>query len=204
MTKRRYEWISEVRIMGAFLRAIAFRAIADAPGGARHATTRHTSQYKPILFVLILLMAIEIPVMHLLLAHVLGSGGWKTVLQRVIAGLSAYGVIWLIGDARLMRESAHVLRPEGLELRLGLRWNGLVPYDAIDRVARAPGVLSPRPGAVDITPVGMDTPNVVVYLRTRIELYGIFNIPRTADEVRLFVDEPNALIAALREVMHAD
>ncbi len=87
--------ISEIRIFVAFFRALSFRPIAEpVPGPSeRKVTARHTSQYGTILFVLLLLILIEVPVVHVILAKVLGTGGWKTVLQRVLIGLSVYGAI---------------------------------------------------------------------------------------------------------------
>ncbi|WP_394824184.1 hypothetical protein [Pendulispora albinea] len=197
---------SELRIVRAFVRAIALRPIPERPANAHDsaATIRRTSQYGTILFVLVMLIVIEVPVAHMLLAKWLGTGGWKTVFERVLLVFAVYGGVWLIGDARAMRESAHTLEPEGLSLALGERWKGMVPYGAIAYVARASGELVPRKSAAEVTPIPLDAPNVVLHLRRPVVLRRIFHVPYVADEIRLFVDEPEALVASLRHAIAVD
>ena len=63
-------------------------------------------------------------------------------------------------------------------------------------VAAATQVTEPKRARGDLTP--LEPPNVCLTLHARIELHGAFGIRRQTDRLRLRVDDPAALIKALR------
>jgi hypothetical protein len=200
--------ISELKVIFAFLRVISFRpARPRASAGARDVAGQDLalsswsgSQYRGILLGLLLLLAVEAPLVHLLIGNIMDPGTAVTVVQRLLLGLSVYGAIWLIGDARLMKESSHLLGPDGLDVSLGLRWRGHIPYRAMAGVEATAVEGEPAGGSVvSITPVTLDVPNVILRLREPVELTGLFGIRKAATEVRLYVDEPRALVDHLKK-----
>lgn len=104
--------------------------------------------------------------------------------------MHVYTVLWLVGDLRAL-----VLRPIRIEggrllLRIGLRWEADVPLAAIAAVERGPSAAGLRLGV-------LGSPNLVVRLRSPMQVHGPFGIRKTAGALLLQVDDPDALAAAL-------
>lgn len=195
--------VSESRVIFAAFRALAFRPVRVdvAPRGPLPSAdpvrlrSWANSQYGGVLAGLLLVLAVEAPLVHLLIGEMMNPGTAATVIQRVFLFASAYAAIWLIGDARLMKESAHEAGPSGLDVSLGLRWHGHIPYAAMASVEMTTsGGEGQGAAVVSIQPVTLDVPNVVLRLRRPVTIVGMFGIRREAMEVRLFVDEPSALV----------
>ncbi|HEV7589218.1 MAG TPA: hypothetical protein VGO40_13975 [Longimicrobium sp.] len=141
---------------------------------------------------------IEAVGVHLLAAR------WSSTVAWALTGLSAYGVIWLMGLGR-----SAVLRPtmverEGLRVRIGALYEAVVPFDAIERVRmvrsgpenrRAPGYLHASLFAA---------PRLMIELKEPVEARGLYgNRKLGITRIGLLVDEPAELAALLRERMAA-
>jgi hypothetical protein len=142
---------------------------------------------------LLVVTAFEAPALHLILHARLGPG--HALLQLALGALHLYGVAWLVGDLRLVREAGHRVSADALELRLGTRWRGEVPYERITSVALG----EPRAGDRDTLRLSaLDRPRVLVVLASPIELVGPIGIRRRAARLALSVDEPRAFVDALQ------
>jgi hypothetical protein len=176
----------ELALLAAAVRSLVRRPVVRADDA--FSTTR-SSQSGQILIGLLLITACEGPAVHLLL-HAAGA---RPLVQWVVLVLHVYGLIWLVGDQRLMQESGHRLTATGLELALGLRWRGSLPYAQISTVTAISGARDRR--VRTITP--FDAPNVELRLHEPIRLTSYFGRRTEAARIRLFVDEPERLIAEL-------
>ena len=173
--------------------AAATRALRRAPLPTLDGwTTGRTGQGGQLVAALLVLTAFEAPAVHLVLHAKLGPG--HALLQLAIGALHLYGVAWLVGDLRLVRESAHVLGPDALSLRQGARWRGEVPYAQLAAVELASPAA--RPDTLRLS--GLDTPNVLLRLRAPVAIAGPFGISRRAARIALHLDEPAAFADALR------
>ncbi len=136
--------------------------------------------------VLVALTVIETAVVHLWLI----SAGLPVVAW--IASLSSLSVaLWLAGDACALCRGGIRLGERGLELELGTRGRGRVPYGAIMGIERGAG-----PAELDLA---IAEANVVVTLHSPVELRGRFGRRREAATLALELDEPDAFIAAVRD-----
>jgi hypothetical protein len=152
-------------------------------------------------FIPFVLMAsvMELPVAHGLL-HAFAPGHlWAHVL---ILAVHVYGVVWLVGERRLLWASAHRLEEDALVLHLGLRFSGRIPYSAITRVLPLRSdldrsqVRTPKSrGTAQVTP--LDPPNVHLCLDAEVEASTFFGLRRRVRHIDLFVDRPEDFIAAL-------
>ena len=115
---------------------------------------------------------------------------WGPLAAALSLVVHVYTVLWLVGDLRAL-----VLRPIRIEggrllLRIGLRWEADVPLAAIAAVERGPSAAGLRLGV-------LGSPNLVVRLRSPMQVHGPFGIRKTAGALLLQVDDPDALAAAL-------
>jgi hypothetical protein len=135
----------------------------------------------------------ETPVLHLALHR----ARWPTHL--VVLALNVYTLYWLWQQRRRLRDAAHTLDDAGLHLALPGRWQGTIACDAIASVRHIdpppPGAPRPR-GVLRITPI--DSPNVELVTHGPATLRGSFGLSRSARRLQLFVDEPDAFVAAVQ------
>ena len=113
------------------------------------------------------------------------------VFTVIAAGLHLYALLWLLGDARALRN--RVTRVDGhlLRLRLGLRWQADIPRAAIDSVE-----IGPAPaGSLRLKILG--APNLVIRLREPTEVRGFLGISRRSNVLAVQVDDPKGLSDAL-------
>ncbi len=135
--------------------------------------------------------ALETPILHLLLHR---SPWW---VHALIVALNGGTIVWILQQRKRMRDAALTLDADALSIDLPGRWGGAIPValiESVRRIAPAPGTTRPR-GSLRITP--LDMPNVELTLRAPATLRGSYGIARSAARVQLFVDEPDAFIAAL-------
>ena len=118
---------SELRRLLAALRALSFRPVVrPAPAeGTRCFGAMAGGQNTQVVVGVLLLLAIEIPLVHLVLGAVLDQGPWRQLVRTGLLAGSVYLAIWLIGDLRLLRESAGVcVGADGIRVALGGRVQG--------------------------------------------------------------------------------
>ncbi len=175
---------AEVALFAAARRSLARRPLAVSDG----AFTARKSRMGQLLVVLVVLSLAEAPALHL----ALHSAGWRTHLTLI--ALHLYSFAWLAGDWRMIQESGHRLGLTALEIRLGRRWRGALPYAQIVTATR---ITDParHHTAIRVTP--FDPANVELTLRQPATLESYFGIRKTSERVQLFVDDPERLLAEL-------
>jgi hypothetical protein len=115
------------------------------------------------------------------------------VLAWILTGLSIYGVLWLTGDALALRHGGVRISDGGLDLAVGIRWRGHLPWADIVSVAHGDVAIERGPGVVN---AALLEANVVVELARSLPVHGPFGIVRQARRVLLTVDDGAAFAAA--------
>ncbi len=133
----------------------------------------------------VIFLFIEAVPVHFLVHHYLPWLAW------VLSALSAYSVLWLLGDvaARLMRPS--VLQGHRLRLCRGLRLEAVIDVRDVARVREVT-----EDGVVPDVEFG-DAPQLVLELRSPVDVYGWFGTLAQAQTIGVQVDDPDGL----REVL---
>jgi hypothetical protein len=149
-------------------------------------TVHREAGWSSICGVFVALSLVEIPCLHLVVA-IVGS----TTAAWVVTALSVYGVVWLIGDAHALRHGGIRVDADALDIRVGVRWQGRVPYGTIARVAPAN---APPPGAIR---AGVAITTVVLELTEPVTLVGLLGRRRSARAVALSVDDVPGFEAAV-------
>ena len=168
--------------------AFALRhAEAPAHGFAYH----RRSGYGAVFAAVLMTTAVELVAVHFLLRS------WSETAALAHVALSAYGIVWLVGDYRAMRRRPHEARASGLRLRYGLRWDLDVAWDRVDLVRRT---RRPAPGDDYLSTVPVGSPRYVVELRVPVEATGPYGLRRDVRRVGLVVDEPEAFEERLRSL----
>jgi hypothetical protein len=190
----------EINIWRSLYRWITRRRPGLEDGGEAFG---YASAVTPILWAFIILSAIEIPVFHLLVP-------WPTVrLIGLIIG--AYGLVWMIGLLASMQVNRHIVGPTGVKVRSGLSLDFGIPRQAIAEVrTRTRSLPSGKtiqydekdPGIAHIT-MSSQT-NVDIVLREPTVLAIPKSDGRPLTEVRIFADDPAAMVKYLRQWVSGD
>ncbi|HKD39116.1 MAG TPA: hypothetical protein VKB87_02410 [Myxococcaceae bacterium] len=183
---------TELEILSASIRSLGRAKVDPAPGVF---TTLRTSKSGFILPFIALISLVEMPALHLALRFWLHA---PFLIHVSFVLLHVYGLLWLLGDRRRIFETGHRCGQDGLDIQLGQRWRCSVPYAQIERVGRQPQpVGTPDKSTRNVTP--WDPPNVHLCLKAPVRLEGYFGLKRSASHLRLFVDSPDELVAAVRD-----
>jgi hypothetical protein len=180
-------------------RSLLFMVVRRVPGhGPGVQAFPYAKEATPLMVAFIFVSVIELPVVGLLLP-------WATV-RLVVLLLSLWTVLWMVGLLATIRVHPHLLDDDGLRLRQGATTDIRIPWEAIATVAARRGRVQARE-RLHIEQ-GDDGPilNVLAMKQTRVEiaLYHPTSVtlPNGVEEVtrvRLYADNPNAFIAAVRE-----
>jgi hypothetical protein len=157
------------------------------------------SGYHTLLPIVVLMSAVELPVVSLLLPALLPASAPVSALHALLVALSVVTLTMLIGDRRLLGAGAHVGTGEALHLDLGARCSGELPLSALI-AAREIGPaearrLSRDPSVVVVSP--WDAPNAVLSLRAGVPpgLRYLGAHATWAKELALYVDRPAEMVA---------
>lgn len=138
--------------------------------------------------------AILLVVAEALPVHFWLQGSWRVGL----GALHAYSILWLLGDLQALRLRPSTIEGGALHLRLGLRWEAVLPLSSL-AFAGAPGTDAlPAPASPAPLRVGViGAPNLLLRFSAPQTLRGPFGVERRARAILLQVDDPAALLAAL-------
>ncbi|SCE76837.1 hypothetical protein [Micromonospora mirobrigensis] len=159
----------------------------------------YTGVVTPILGVFLALSIVEIPVLDLILRHTVP---WDWVRRAAVA-LGVWGVLWMLGLLASLRLHPHVIGDAGLRIRNGTSIDVTVPWSAVATVsARYRSLPSSRAvqieenGQVVVLNLGAASQTSVdVVLREPLSLPLPKGPSGPVHEVRLYADDPDALVA---------
>lgn len=109
----------------------SWRSKPHVPADARAFTLHEKSGHADLFYAVAALSVFEIFPMHLLLHH------WRPAAAWIATGLSAYGMIWLIGLARSFRLRPGLISPDYLDVRYGLLFRLRIPRENIAAIRPA-------------------------------------------------------------------
>ncbi|MGH3688884.1 MAG: hypothetical protein ACRDT7_01895 [Microbacterium sp.] len=194
---------AEVRVYSSIGRAIARRPAVPAGGTG-------IGYHRPILTVLIVfivLSAVEIPILDLIVHP------WPAVRIPVLI-LGIWGLTWMVGLLCAMLLRPHAVAPDGIHVRSGLEIDVFVPWEQIASIAISRRVDQPKQPRVTASDEGaeyaermQDETNIDIELEqpVLIRLPGL--APRGGEHrvtrIRLWADEPRALLEAARPFLSA-
>jgi hypothetical protein len=167
----------------------SWRAGPRSPPGALTFPGHRSSGYAGIVVGLLLVVAVEILVVHLLVAQ------WSHTVAWFLTALGVYGGVWLVGDLQAARLRPSWLDERSLCLRLGLRWTLTVPRHRV-RAARKLGPGEAVPGALGLALPG--SRRVLIELSEPAIALGVYGLRRTTTVVELGVDDPDRFVQAVR------
>lgn len=168
----------------------AFRGRSRAIPGAF--TIHRATGYGAVLVAIGMALVAETIGLHFLVAT------WSRTAAWILTGLSVYAGIWLLGDFRAIVSRPILVGPSRLALRIGLRWEAEIPLDALDRVeAIGSAEKTARKDVLNAALLG--EPNLRFLLREPVHVAGMYGLRRAVREIRLRVDEPERLLAAISE-----
>ena len=170
--------------------ATRFRADPPAPpDGVRHYAVHRRNGYPAVVGILLVIIAVETAVAHLLL------GLWTPIAAWISTTLGIYSAIWVWGDFHAARLNPIASSEGGLNLRVGLRWNTAVSWSDIvaihDREPESDGEAASR--NLRLTLFG--APDFWIELREPTRVVGPMGIKRSARYLGIGADAP----AELRE-----
>ncbi|MEV0155272.1 hypothetical protein AB0H57_16230 [Micromonospora sp. NPDC050686] len=197
-------WRRAVAYEAGMWRSLArwmFRRPVEVPPGAE--AFGYVGVVTPILGVFIGLSVIEIPILELILRHTVP---WTWVRYAALA-LGVWGVLWMIGLFASLRLHPHLLGEEGLRIRNGTSVDVTLPWSAVATVAARYRSL-PSSRAVQVED---DILNISAGSQTSVDvvLCAPLQVPlptgpsRPVREIRLYADDPKALVARARRQLPA-
>lgn len=157
--------------------------------------TAESARSLPLTGALSGVIAVETAALHLLLRS------WHPWLAWTLTALSLWTIVWLIGDYRAIGARPVVLEADALLVRLGRRFQALVPLSEIARV-EVPSWrdVPPKgsPGYLKLS--GPASPNVLLTFVHPMEFTGPAGIRKSFTRVGLRLDQPAELLRALEAV----
>ncbi|MEM9996251.1 MAG: hypothetical protein AAF809_01020 [Bacteroidota bacterium] len=155
-------------------------------------SSHRTSSYRFLLIAGLIGGSVELIGVHFLLLHLAPGWAWLHLL------VSAYALVWLIGDYRALRQRPTTLTPDAVRVNAGLRWSAEVPLTQIAEVRRITkaSALADAEGYLSLG--GVDTPQLLLVLRAPVEVVGPYGIRKDASLLGVRIDEPEAFAQAVQ------
>ncbi len=128
---------------------------------------------------ILVLLVLELVPVHLLLHS------WSPVAAWIVLALSIYSGFWILGERRSRARRPILLTPEGVVLRAGIRWDGLIPWDAIREIEP----WSDTDHARSFKATVHDDPELHLELRQPVRIHGAYGISRDVTGLGIRVDD---------------
>ncbi len=155
----------------------------------------HENGITIVLWAILSIFLIETAGMHFLLTL------WSNTVAWVITGLSFYTCIQLFAHIRAVKARPIFINNNSLEIHNGLAGDAFITFDNIEKFELSKKVPSGRNPVKIALLNGLENHNVVVYLKTPMQVTKIFGIKKDTDTVMFYVDKSkdfsNALSARL-------
>lgn len=148
-------------------------------------TVHRSAGYGPILVALAMAIVVETVAVHFFVRL------WSPALAWVLTGLSVYALLWLLGDFRALASRTSRVNATHFLFRFGLRWEADIPLDQIEVVSDGERAQSARVVSL------LGAPNLHLRFTEPVQVLGLYGWRRKMQELRLRVDDPVALRAAL-------
>ncbi len=137
-----------------------------------------------ILGVILSIFLIETTGVHFLISL------WSKTTAWVITGLSLYTCIQLFAHIRAIKARPIIIKTDSFEVHNGLAGDACIQFDNIEKIEMSNKKPTGRESIKISLLKGVESHNIVVYLKTPIEVTKIFGIKKQTDTVLFCVDKP--------------
>ncbi|HXS57199.1 MAG TPA: hypothetical protein VN726_13805 [Hanamia sp.] len=144
-----------------------------------------------VLWVILSIFLIETAGMHFLIVL------WSKTVAWIVTALSFYTCIQLYAHIRAIKARPTILNIDSLEIHNGLAGDAYIEFGNIEKFELSKKIPKGRNSAKISLLKGLENHNVVVYLKTPIQVTKIFGIKREADTVLFYVDKAKDFSNAL-------
>lgn len=148
-----------------------------------------------VLAVLLPIVALETVGMHVLISR------WSTLAAWILTALSAYAVLWVLGDYRAMAMRPTLVTRDEIVIRVGLRCSLRAPLALIERVQRTDWRDPERSLRGHLNMASPDSPNILVVFREPLTAQRFFGLTTTVQSVGIRLQDADGLFQALRPHM---
>ncbi|MHA7057032.1 hypothetical protein ACWGOQ_0007425 [Aquimarina sp. M1] len=133
---------------------------------------------------IILIVAIETVVLHILIAK------WSDIAAWVLTILSIYSVIQIFGFLKSMSKRPIAIDNSKLYLRYGIMTETTIPLKDIDRIEISSKDMELNQETRKLSVLGsLESHNVIIHLKNDNELIGLYGIKRRYRILALYVDD---------------
>ena len=155
-------------------------------------SVHRTSTYVHVLVGIGMALIVETVAVHFLVRLHSPALAWVLTL------LSLYTLLWLVGDYRALVARPIRVTASHLRFRYGLRWEADVPRDAVKDVELLPPPMGPTPKEKGRLVVALPGgANLKLQFQRPMDFLGLYGWRKVITELRVRVDEPEKLRAAL-------
>jgi hypothetical protein len=165
-----------------------WRMRPDVPARALAFPGHRKSGYTGFIIGLVMIIGIEMLAVHILVAP------WSVVAAWVLTGLTAYSLVWIVGDFHAVRLRPSWVDDDRVCLRLGVRWAVTIPKSQIAGVRRL-GNNEPITGALRLALP--NAPRVLIELKTPAIATGAYGMQREITSIEVGTDRPDQLAKAI-------
>ncbi len=157
-------------------------------------TYHKRSGTQAVLSIIILLIAIETFVLHLLLSM------WSISVAWVITGLSIYTALQMFGFLKSLSQRPIVISDESVILHYGILNETEIQFSNIENIALAKRKTNTDKLSVKLSPLGeLESHNIVISLKKERTLTGIYGIKKKFKVIAFYVDMPNEFTEKLKK-----
>jgi hypothetical protein len=168
-----------------------WRMRRDVPEDTTPFSIHERSGWGTVAACIIVLVTVESIGLHLFLLHYSAKVAW------LLTALDLWGILWILGDYHALRLRPILVSDDGLHVRVGLRWDVVVPWSAIESVeAIAPGSEWKRRGVLKVAL--LDEPRVMLRLRHSVVANGLAGLHKTIDAIAILPDDEAGFADALK------
>ena len=205
---------SELRILTGFVQALLLRPLRHPPDRSVYRILPD-SQYKTFFPLIVFGLVLEAPMVHLLISWIWEPSFARHMTQFVLLFFNVYGLLWIIGDYRLLKDAWVEIGESTLEFEVSVRWKGSIPFESVAKVEpysyetknplfTAPGEkIAPAP--VDETFIGVlpgERLTLTLIFKEPVPLTTMFGVQRTFRKAHLLASQGHELMAEISRKMN--
>ncbi len=159
-----------------------------------HFTYHKQAPIKTMLVVLMFLIVVETVVFHLLIQI------WSTTAAWIFTILSVYTLFWILAQWKAMAFRPVIIEESHMHLRNGMAFQTKIPLNSLSQVVIVKNANKKEGKVLSLLPE-MDSPNLKLTLTAPIAVTGLYGTVTDEDIIFLKVDDPEACMAYLGELV---
>lgn len=144
-----------------------------------------------VLWLILFVFLIETAGVHFLLIL------WNKTMAWVVTALSIYTCLQLFAHIKAIKARATIINKDSVEIHNGLAGDAYIMLENIERVDLSKKIPQGRNSIKIALLKGFENHNMVIYLKTPIQVTKVFGIKKTTDTVLFYVDKAKDFSKAL-------